>query len=64
MRLRQYCYRVASVVGLVCLQIFQYRDEAARETRRGTLGLAMQLTNIMRGRQGGLEHGPGVSAAG
>ena len=45
--LRQYCYRVASVVGLVCLQIFQYRGDAAREYAVD-LGLAMQLTNIMR----------------
>ena len=45
--LRQYCYRVASVVGLVCLQIFQYRDDAARDYAVD-LGLAMQLTNIMR----------------
>ena len=45
--LRQYCYRVASVVGLVCLQIFEYRDETARE-HAVDLGLAMQLTNIMR----------------
>lgn len=45
--LRQYCYRVASVVGLVCLQIFQYRDDKARE-HAVDLGLAMQLTNIMR----------------
>ena len=45
--LREYCYRVASVVGLVCIQIFQYRDEAAREYAVD-LGLAMQLTNIMR----------------
>ena len=45
--LRQYCYRVASVVGLVCLQIFQYRGDAARE-HAVDLGLAMQLTNIMR----------------
>ena len=45
--LRQYCYRVASVVGLVCLQIFQYRDDAARR-HAVDLGLAMQLTNIMR----------------
>ena len=45
--LRQYCYRVASVVGLVCLQIFQYRDDAARK-HAVDLGLAMQLTNIMR----------------
>lgn len=45
--LRQYCYRVASVVGLVCLQIFQYRGDAARDYAVD-LGLAMQLTNIMR----------------
>ena len=45
--LREYCYRVASVVGLVCLQVFQYRDESAREYAID-LGLAMQLTNIMR----------------
>ncbi len=45
--LREYCYRVASVVGLVCLQIFQYRDPAAREYAVD-LGLAMQLTNIVR----------------
>ena len=48
--LREYCYRVASVVGLVCLQIFQYRPEDG-EAARGyavDLGLAMQLTNIMR----------------
>ena len=45
--LKQYCYRVASVVGLVCIQIFQYRDEAAKEYAVD-LGLAMQLTNIMR----------------
>ena len=45
--LREYCYRVASVVGLVCLQIFQYRDAGAREYAVD-LGLAMQLTNIIR----------------
>jgi phytoene synthase len=54
--LRQYCYRVASVVGLVCLQIFQYRDEAAREYAVD-LGLAMQLTNILRDVRGDLEMG-------
>ena len=45
--LRQYCYRVASVVGLVCLQIFEYRGEEARGYAVD-LGLAMQLTNILR----------------
>lgn len=45
--LRQYCYRVASVVGLVCIRIFGYRDAAA-EGLAENLGLAFQLTNIIR----------------
>ena len=45
--LRLYCYRVASVVGLICLQIFGYRHPKAREYAVD-LGLAMQLTNILR----------------
>ena len=45
--LREYCYRVASVVGLICLQIFGYKNEAAKEYAVD-LGLAMQLTNIIR----------------
>jgi phytoene synthase len=42
-----YCYRVASVVGLVCIRIFGYRDPAA-EVLAERLGLAFQLTNIIR----------------
>ncbi len=45
--LRQYCYRVASVVGLVCIHIFGYRDPAA-ESLAERCGLAFQLTNIIR----------------
>jgi len=45
--LRVYCYRVASVVGLVCIRIFGYRDRAA-EPLAENLGLAFQLTNIIR----------------
>lgn len=45
--LRLYCYRVASVVGLVCIHIFGYRDPAA-ETLAEQCGLAFQLTNIIR----------------
>ena len=45
--LRSYCYQVASVVGLICLQIFGYKDDSAREYAVD-LGLAMQLTNIAR----------------
>lgn len=45
--LRQYCYGVASVVGLVCIRIFGYRDPAA-EALAERVGLAFQLTNIIR----------------
>ena len=46
-QLRDYCYHVASVVGLMMSQIFELRDPAARE-QAIELGLAMQLTNIIR----------------
>ena len=42
-----YCYRVASVVGLVCIRIFGYRDSTA-EALAERCGLAFQLTNIIR----------------
>lgn len=45
--LRLYCYRVASVVGLVCIHVFGYRDPAA-EALAERCGLAFQLTNIIR----------------
>ncbi|MGH7430237.1 MAG: presqualene diphosphate synthase HpnD [Candidatus Methylomirabilales bacterium] len=45
--LAQYCYRVASVVGLICIEIFGYRREATKEYAIN-LGLALQLTNILR----------------
>lgn len=45
--LRAYCYKVASVVGLISIEIFGYSDPAARR-HAVDLGLAMQLTNIMR----------------
>jgi 15-cis-phytoene synthase len=45
--LREYCYRVASAVGLVSIQIFGYTDPQAK-AHAVDLGLAMQLTNIMR----------------
>ena len=45
--LKLYCYRVASVVGLVCIHIFGYRDPAA-ESLAEQCGLAFQLTNIIR----------------
>jgi phytoene synthase len=45
--LRLYCYRVASVVGLVCIHVFGYRDPRA-ESLAERCGLAFQLTNIIR----------------
>ncbi|HXY12962.1 MAG TPA: phytoene/squalene synthase family protein [Terriglobales bacterium] len=45
--LRFYCYRVASVVGLVCIRIFGYRNKAA-EPLAENVGLAFQFTNIIR----------------
>jgi 15-cis-phytoene synthase len=45
--LRLYCYRVASVVGLVCIHVFGYRDPEA-EALAERCGLAFQLTNIIR----------------
>ena len=45
--LYDYCYHVASVVGLVCIKIFGYRDPQA-ERLAEHLGIAFQLTNIVR----------------
>ena len=42
-----YCYHVASVVGLVCIKIFGYRDPKAEQLAERT-GIAFQLTNILR----------------
>ena len=45
--LYDYCYHVASVVGLVCIRIFGYRDPRAEKLAEQT-GVAFQLTNIIR----------------
>jgi phytoene synthase len=45
--LRSYCYRAASVVGLICIEIFGYSNPAARIYAEN-LGIACQLTNILR----------------
>jgi len=45
--LRPYCYRVASAVGLCCIEIFGYSDPRTREYAVD-LGIALQLTNILR----------------
>lgn len=43
----EYCRRVASAVGVMCIEIFGCRDSASREYAFN-LGLALQLTNIIR----------------
>jgi phytoene synthase len=45
--LEPYCHRVASSVGLICAEIFGYREPAVLEYARD-LGVALQLTNILR----------------
>ena len=45
--LRLYCYRVASAVGLVSIEIFGYKNPACRQYAI-KLGLALQMTNIIR----------------
>jgi 15-cis-phytoene synthase len=45
--LKEYCYLVASSVGLMCRQIFGYRNESTRDYAVN-LGIALQLTNILR----------------
>lgn len=45
--LLEYCRRVASGVGLICLEIFGYQNKASRAYAE-SLGVALQLTNIIR----------------
>ena len=45
--LYQYCYRVASAVGLVCIHIFGFNGNAAKQYAE-SCGIAFQLTNILR----------------
>jgi phytoene synthase len=54
--LAEYCRRVASTVGLICIEIFGYRDPSTRKYAVN-LGLALQLTNIIRDIAGDLEQG-------
>ena len=54
--LSTYCHKVASSVGLICLEIFGYRDAGARDYAVN-LGIALQLTNIIRDVAGDLKRG-------
>jgi phytoene synthase len=46
-RLKEYCYRVAGTVGLTCTHVFGFHDSRAIDLAE-KLGLAFQLTNIIR----------------
>lgn len=54
--LELYCYRVASVVGLLCIEVFGYTHPGVQSYARH-LGTALQLTNIMRDVKEDAEHG-------
>lgn len=45
--LYQYCFRAAATVGLMCIEIFGYKNDTAKEYAVN-LGIALQLTNILR----------------
>lgn len=45
--LKLYCYRVASTVGLMCIEIFGYKHKSTKDFAVN-LGIALQLTNILR----------------
>jgi phytoene synthase len=45
--LEPYCHRVASAVGLICAEIFGYRERIVLDYARD-LGVALQVTNILR----------------
>jgi squalene synthase HpnC/squalene synthase HpnD len=55
-RLREYCYRVAGTVGLTCLHVFGFDDPHAPDLAE-KLGIAFQLTNILRDVQSDYEMG-------
>jgi squalene synthase HpnC/squalene synthase HpnD len=55
-RLREYCYRVAGTVGLTCLHVFGFDDPHAPDLAE-KLGIAFQLTNIIRDVRGDYEMG-------
>ena len=54
--LEPYCLRVASAVGLIAIEIFGYRNPQSREYARH-LGIALQLTNIVRDLRADHGHG-------
>jgi squalene synthase HpnC/squalene synthase HpnD len=55
-RLSEYCYRVAGTVGLTCLYVFGFRNPRSPDLAE-RLGLAFQLTNIIRDLRADFEMG-------
>jgi phytoene synthase len=55
--LKRYCYLVASVVGLISIEIFGYEGGEEARSRAANLGIALQLTNILRDVQEDLQRG-------
>jgi len=51
-----YCYRVASTIGLICIEIFGYQNPRTRDYAVN-LGTALQLVNIVRDIQNDAERG-------
>ena len=58
-----YCRRVASAVGVMCIEVFGCRDSRSRDYAFN-LGLALQITNIIRDIKADLTAGPRLPAAG
>lgn len=54
--LEVYCYRVAGAIGLIAIEIFEYRNTQTREYAVN-LGKALQMVNIMRDVQGDAQKG-------
>lgn len=54
--LLEYCRRVASAVGMICIRIFRCQSRMSAEYAL-YLGVALQLTNILRDVKGDLERG-------
>lgn len=51
-----YCYRVASTIGLICIEIFEYQNPRTRDYAVN-LGKALQMVNILRDIQADAERG-------
>ena len=53
----EYCRRVASAVGLICIRIFGCSERGRPRAARSTSACALQLTNILRDIKDDLERG-------